>query len=555
MLSTLRIKNLALVSDLTLSLPAGFNVITGETGAGKSIIVGALNLLLGERADRTLLRAGCDSCSVEAVFELGPGRGVVEKLLEQNGLEPCADKQLILKRVFTSAGANRQFANGSPTTLQVLAAIGQELVDMHGPHEHQSLLQPARQLSILDAFAGLKPAREKFASLLRQSHELEAQKAALVVDERDYARQLDLLRFQVNDISSAKLQPAGEEEVEREFKRAGNAARLLELCQAALNLLSDQDDSLLRQAGELGRTLQALQRLDPAAAPLCAAHEQAAAAWTELQSALRRYADSVEVDPARLRQLEERVNLLLALRRKYGPTLDEVIAFGADAQAKLRNLEGRDAELARLNGELEKLRQYLLDSARELTSQRRQAIPRLAKAAMQQLRGLGFQQSLFEINLRTGPYFTLTGLDEIEFQFAPNAGEPPRPLRSIASSGEMSRVMLALKTVLAAEDEIPVLIFDEIDSNVGGETAAVVGGKMAEIARRRQVLCITHLPAVAAVAGSHFVVTKRTEAGRTLSEITPLDRAQRVHEITLMLGGQTAAARRHAEDLLERASQ
>jgi len=221
----------------------------------------------------------------------------------------------------------------------------------------------------------------------------------------------------------------------------------------------------------------------------------------------------------------------------------------------LRNLEGRDAELARLNGELEKLRQYLLDSARELTSQRRQAIPRLAKAAMQQLRGLGFQQSLFEINLRTGPYFTLTGLDEIEFQFAPNAGEPPRPLRSIASSGEMSRVMLALKTVLAAEDEIPVLIFDEIDSNVGGETAAVVGGKMAEIARRRQVLCITHLPAVAAVAGSHFVVTKRTEAGRTLSEITPLDRAQRVHEITRMLGGQTAAARRHAEDLLERASQ
>jgi DNA repair protein RecN (Recombination protein N) len=553
MLSTLRIKNLALVSDLTLLLPAGFNVITGETGAGKSIIVGALNLLLGERADRTLLRAGCESCAVEAIFELEPGRAVVDRLLEQNGLEPCAENQLILKRVLTAAGANRQFVNGSPTTLQVLAALGEELVDMHGPHEHQSLLQPARQLSIVDAFAGLKPAREKFAALFRQAREWEAQKAALIVDERSYAQQLDLLRFQVNEISAAKLQPDEEERVEQEFKRAGNAARLLELCQAALHVLSEQDDSLLRQAGALGRTLQSLQRLDPGAAPLLAAQEQAAAAWAELQGALRRYAESVEADPARLRQLEERVNLLQALRRKYGATPAEVIAFGAAAQAQLRQLEGRDAELGRLNGELEKGRRELLRAGQELSRQRRHAIPRLAKAALQQLRDLGFERCHFEIALRTSERWTSTGLDEIEFQFAPNAGEPAHPLRAIASSGEMSRVMLALKTVLAAEDEIPLLVFDEIDANVGGETAAVVGAKMAQIARRRQVICITHLPAVAAGAGAHFVVTKRTAAGRTISEITPLEGAQRVHELTRMLGGQTEAARRHAEELLQRA--
>jgi DNA repair protein RecN (Recombination protein N) len=286
---------------------------------------------------------------------------------------------------------------------------------------------------------------------------------------------------------------------------------------------------------------------------LLAAHEQAAAAWAELQSALRRYADTVEVDPARLRQLEERVNLLQALRRKYGATLAEVIAFGAGAQTKLRQLEGRDAELARLNGELEKRRQELLRSGQELSAQRRQAIPKLARAAMQQLRGLGFQRSHFEITQRAGETFTSAGLDEIEFQFAPNAGEPARPLRAIASSGEMSRVMLALKTVLAAEDEIPLLVFDEIDANVGGETAVAVGGKMAEIARRRQVICITHLPAIAAGARSHFVVTKRTEAGRTISEITPLDGAERVDELTRMLGGHTEAARRHAEELLDRA--
>jgi DNA repair protein RecN (Recombination protein N) len=552
MLSTLRIKNLALVSDLTLQLQPGYNVITGETGAGKSIIIGALKLLLGERADRTLLRAGCDSCAVEAVFDLHQCRAVPAGFFEENGLEPCADNQLILKRVFTIAGSNRQFINGSPTTLQVLAALGQELVDMHGPHEHQSLLHPARQLDILDAFAGLAPLRERFSALVRQTRQCEEQKAALIVDERAYAQQLDLLRFQVNEITLARLQPEEEERVEQDFQRAGNAARLLEFTQAALHLLGEEDDSLLRKAGELGRTLLALQRLDPAAAPLLEAHQLATAAWGELQSALRRYADTVDVEPDRLRQLEERVNVLHALKRKYGATLAAVIAFGDDAKRNLQNLEGRDAELARLNGALEKLRGEIGQAGQALSAQRRQAIPRLAKAAMLQLHGLGFQQSRFDADLRTVQDFTASGLDEIEFQFAPNAGEPARPLRAIASSGEMSRVMLALKTVLAAQDEIPVLVFDEIDANVGGETAAVVGEKMARIAHRRQVICITHLPAVAAGASSHFVVTKRTEGGRTISEITLLDHSQRVQELTRMLGGQTEAARRHAEELLKR---
>jgi DNA repair protein RecN (Recombination protein N) len=260
----------------------------------------------------------------------------------------------------------------------------------------------------------------------------------------------------------------------------------------------------------------------------------------------------VEVEPDRLRQLEDRINVLLTLKRKYGATLAGVIAFGEAAKKNLQNLEGRDAELARLNGALEKLRAEIGSLGRELSAQRRQAIPKLAKAAMQQLHGLGFQQSRFDADIRTGDDFTASGLDEIEFQFAPNAGEPARPLRAIASSGEMSRVMLALKTVLAAQDEIPVLVFDEIDANVGGETAVVVGEKMARLARRRQVICITHLPAVAASASTHFVVTKRTEGGRTLSEITLLDSAQRVQEIARMLGGQSEAARRHAEELLRR---
>ncbi|HEY3856259.1 MAG TPA: DNA repair protein RecN [Verrucomicrobiae bacterium] len=554
MLSTLRIKNLALVSDLTLQLQPGYNAVTGETGAGKSIVIGALQLLLGERADRTLIRAGCDSCAVEAVFDLSNVAGAVEKLLETSGLEPCSENQLILKRVFTATGANRQFVNGSPTTLQVLAAIGRLLVDMHGPHEHQSLLHPARQLDILDSFAGLGQLREKFAALVNHERELEAQKTALVVDEQTYARQLDLLRFQVNEISSAKLLPDEQERLEQEFNRSGNAARLLELSQAALNLLTEQEDSLLRQAGELGRLLQALERLDGSAKSLLSAHEQAIGAWGELQASLRRYADTVEVDPARLGELENRINLIQSLRRKYGATVNDVIAFGDDAEKKLRQLESRDGELARLNGELEKLRREMTEVAAQLSAQRRKAIPKLAKAAARQLQDLGFRQSHFEIAISPLAAFMASGLDQVEFQFAPNAGEPARPLRAIASSGEMSRVMLALKTVLAAEDEIPLLIFDEIDANVGGETAIVVGQKMAQIAQRHQVICITHLPAVAASASSHFVVAKREEDGRTVSEITLLDDSSRAQEIARMLGGQSEAVRRHAKELLKSAS-
>ena len=551
MLVRLSIRDIVLIDRLDLDFASGLSVLTGETGAGKSIIIGALHLALGERADRDLIRAGCENCSVEAVFE-GPALRHLEKFLEDNGLEPCADNQLLLKRVLTAAGANRQLINGSPATLQMLAAVGRELVDMHGPHEHQSLLHPAKQLEILDAFAGLNPARETFAGLIRRENDLENEKTALIVDEQTYARQLDLLRFQSREISAARLQPDEEGRLTEDFQRAGNASRLLELCQEALNHLGEQEDSLLRQAGALGRTLQALQRLDSSAAGLTTFHEQAMSAWNELPSALHRYADGLEADPGQLQKLEERFNLVQSLKRKYGATLPAIIAFGEEAQRKLQNLEQRDAELARINGALQTLREEIARLGRELSVQRHKAIPKLVKSAMKQLQGLGFQQSHFEVTLRAVETPSASGLDEIEFQFAPNAGEPARPLRAIASSGEMSRVMLALKTVLAAEDEIPLLVFDEIDANVGGGTAVVVGEKMREIGRRHQVVCITHLPAVAASAAAHYVVTKRIEAGRTISEITLLEAAQRVHEIARMLGDQTDTALKHAREMLEK---
>ena len=560
MLTTLRIKNLALVSDLTLELQPGYNAITGETGAGKSIIIGGLNLVLGERADRTLIRSGADSCSVEAVFDLPAIRPALTTLLEENGIEPCEGAQLVLKRTFTAAGTNRQFVNGSPTTLALLAAVGQWLVDMHGPHDHQSLLHPARQLAILDAFAGLVAPREHFTQLVRRRAALAAEKSALIIDERTYAQQLELLRHQATEIAAAKLHPDEEAALAQEFHRASNSARLLQLAQSAINLLGEDDNSLLTQLGAVGRLLQEIHRIDSAAAPLAQLQESAAATLRDLQADLTRYADRVEVDPARLQEVEERLNLLHSLKRKYGGSLADVLAFGEESLRQLTALEQREAELARLQAALAQVESDLWKSGLELSTRRRKAIPKLAKSATRQLADLGFQQSHFDVALttvapeefsRTEFIPALSGLDTIEFQFAPNPGEPARPLRAIASSGEMARVMLALKTVLATEDEVPVLVFDEVDANVGGETAHAVGDKMRQIARQHQVLCITHLAPVAAAASTHFVVTKQIKDGRTLSQIQRLEKPSRIEELARMLGGQSDAARKHAEALLQ----
>lgn len=557
MLTILRIKNLALVADLSLEFLPGLNVITGETGAGKSILIGALNLVLGERADRTAIRSGSDACSVEAVFDISRLKAPLTAFLEENGLEPCDQNQLVLKRTFTTAGLNRQFVNGSLTTLQTLSTIGNWLVDIHGPHDHQSLLYPAKQLAILDAFGHLPPARERFAQLVRTYRSLERDKASLIVDERTYAQQLDLLRFQTHEIQSAKLQPGQESALQEEYHRASNAAKILQNVQQALAIIDTDDSALTSQFGQLGRALSELPRLDPSTASLVTLHEQIAAQLDELQTCLSRYADRVELDPARLHELEDRLNLIQSLKRKYGSTLEEVIAFGDQAKQKLRSLEERDAEVDRINRELDKTAAQLAQVGRQLTADRQKIIPKLRKAVEKQLADLGFKQSQFTVELKstpadlTGAGLTPTGFDTIEFQFAPNPGEPPRPLRSIASSGELARVMLALKTVLAAQDDVPVLIFDEVDANVGGETAHAVGEKMRQIARQRQVLCITHLAPVAAAADAHHCVTKQVTQGRTVSEIALLDANARIAELTRMLGGQSPAARKHAEALLE----
>ncbi|MEJ5237063.1 MAG: DNA repair protein RecN [Limisphaera sp.] len=560
MLRTLRIKNLALVEDLTWELGPGYNVITGETGAGKSILIGALELVLGERADRTRLRSGADSATVEAVFDVQDLRIPLADWLEENGLEPCEDGRLVLKRTVTASGLNRQFVNGTPTTLAVLKRLGDWLVDIHGPHDHQSLLQPGRQLDLLDAYGGLQELRTRFAQACQERARLEQQRAALAMDEAAHARQVDLLRHQVREITEARLQPEEEETLPALHQRLSNAARLLQLTRAALDLLSESESSILQQAGVMGRALQELQRLDPAAREFVESHARAVEQWRALREDLSRYADRLELDPERLQEVEQRLDLIHSLKRKYGRTVAEVLAFGEQARRQLETLEQREAELARLQAAIAQVDQTLRALGAELTERRRKVIPGLTRAVGRQLEDLGFRQSHFEVQLESeldawtaGPPPAPTGFDRIEFLFAPNPGEPPRPLRAIASSGELARVMLALKTVLAAQDEIPVLVFDEVDANVGGETAHAVGAKMREIAAHRQVLCVTHLPQVAAAASHHWVVRKSVRQGRTVSELEPLEASARVEELARMLGGRTEEALRHAAALLESA--
>jgi len=563
-LATLHIRNLALVPDLTLELMDLPAPITGETGAGKSIIIGALNLVLGERADRSLIRSGEDACSVEAVFDLGPVAQQVKPLLDRYGLEPAESGQLFLRRSFSAAGTNRQYINGSPTTLQALAAIGEWLVDVHGPHDHQSLLHPARQLAILDRFGGHASDLVACTDTARRLTDVHRQRAELVMDEQELARQLELVRFQVREIDEARLRPGEAEELTEAHRQAQNAARILQLGQTALGLLREDENSIGVQSGAVGRLLQELGRIDPAAQELKAAQEQSVAALRELQTSLDKYLERIETDPARLASLEERLNLIQGLQRKYGPTIERILDTAEEGRQRLGQLEQRETELARLADEARRIEEALWECSLRLSAQRRRLIPKLAARVSRELVDLGFAQSRFEITIesrkRTPPGQasssepglrpSATGIDTVEFMFAPNPGEPPRPLRAIASSGEMARVMLALKTVLAAHDEVDVMVFDEVDANIGGETANAVGRKLGQIAHHRQVFCVTHLPQVAAAATAHFVVEKENRAGRTISTMRRLGPDDQLTELARMLGGQTEAARQHAAALL-----
>lgn len=548
-LTLLRIKNLALVEDLEWQLAPGFTAITGETGAGKSIIIGALQLLLGERTDKSLIRTGAEVCTVEAVFE-GAELKKLDALLSDSGVE-AGDGELIVKRSFSTTGTNRQFINGSPTTLGVLKNLGDELVDLHGPHDHQSLLSPDRQLALLDAYAHAGEALREFEQSYRKLQTLRAEHAALNTAETAREQEIDLLRHQLNEITSANLFVVEEEEISARYKLAANSKRLLELAGSITRRLSEAEDAILPQLAETQRLLRELEKIDPSKAALAEAHASSVVELSEISRSLGRYAEQLDLDPAQLAALEDRVTLFETLKRKYGGSIAEVIAFGERAAERMRKIEGRDEELERLAKKIESARQEVERTGHALHKLRSKAAPKLSENIRANLRDLGFRQSEFDAKLTALDEARATGFDAVELLFSPNPGEPLKPLRSIASSGEISRLMLAIKSSLAAQDAIPLLVFDEIDANVGGEIANAVGAKMRKLAADHQVLCITHLPQVAAAASTQFVVTKEVTGGRTHSRLAEVSGKARQEEIARMLGGKSDSALKHAATLLK----
>ena len=549
-LSLLRIKNLALVEELEWQMAPGFVAVTGETGAGKSIIIGALQLLLGERADKSLIRTGADLCTVEAVFtgrdlqKLNPG-------LVEAGIEPCED-DLIIKRSFSVVGGTRQFINGSPTTLSILKKLGDELVDLHGPHDHQSLLSLETQLSLLDSFARAEDRLDEYRKHYRQLQGLLAEHAALDTAETAREQELDLLRHQFAEIKSANLAADEEEEIEKRYKLASNSKRLIELASAIANNLSEADDSVVSQLAETQRLLRELERIDNSIAQFSSAHAAAVVELSEISRALSAYAEKLDLDPQQLASLEQRVSLFETLKRKYGGSIADVIAFGERAAERMRKIEGRDVELERLAKEIENVRTGMNRAGEALRKLRAKAAPKLSENIRRNLRDLGFRQSEFEAKLAALDEPRQNGFDSVELLFSPNPGEPLKSLRAIASSGEISRLMLAIKSALAAHDAISLLVFDEIDTNVGGEIAHAVGAKMQMLGRDHQVICITHLPQVAATASSHFVVTKDVTHGRTFSNLREVTGKNRQGEIARMLGGKSESALKLAANLLGR---
>jgi len=553
MLCSLRVTNLAVVEQAAVEFAGGLNVVTGETGAGKSILMGALDLVLGARADRSLIRTGAEKCSVEAVFELDD-TAAVDAVLDEAGMSACEERRLLVRRELTASGAGKTVVNGETAAVQTLRAIGNLLVDMHGPHDHQSLLNPDSQVDILDAFGHHATPRAAYAAAYRKLLDLDARLRELDGDDRQVAEQIDLLSYQVKEIEDAALSDEDEEDLEQEHTTAANAQRILELAASALRALAEDDASAFQALVQVQRDLAELAPLLKDAEPWLEEAASIAIQIQELADSIARGAGEVDADPARLRFLEDRMSLLHRLKGKYGGSVAELLAFQEDARRRLHELETRGERIAELEADRDKAYAEVTAQGRALRTARKKAATVLAGAITSELRDLGFGHGAFDVDLTPrdpGPH----GIDTVEFGFAPNVGEAMRPLRAIASSGEISRVMLATKAVLAAHDRIPVLVFDEIDANIGGETGSAVGKKLAGVAATHQVLCITHLPQVAVHGNAQYVVEKRVDGGRTRTAIRRVDADDRVAEVARMLGGEklTSVTRRHAGEMLEQA--
>ncbi len=554
MLEYLRIRNFALVEDLEITFGPGFNAITGETGAGKSLLIGALNLLLGERAEKNAVRSGADEAVVEARLT-PPAGGAVDTILEDAGLDACEENRLLLRRIVPRHGGGRNIVNGGATTLAVFKRLGECLVDLHGPHEHQSLFSEGPRIAMLDAFGGAEIDRRAYETVYCELNALNERRADIAGIDNSEAARMEMLEFQVQELDDAKLDPAEEASLAAELDSVANAQRIRELSGSLNEALMGDEVSAFRALTEAQRMLTELERLYPAAAESHAEVRSLAGQLKAVAENLIAGLDDIDDDPERLHFLENRLALYFRLKRKYNATVPELVERLEQWREQLTQWRSRDETLRQLDELIADRQRELTARARVLSKRRSKAAVRMAAAVTRQLADLGLAQGEFRVSVEPASP-RASGADRVDYSFTPNLGEPTSPLQAIASSGEISRVMLAVKAVLAEHDSIPILVFDEIDANLGGEAGHAVGRKLRTLAKHRQVIGITHLAQVAACAQTHFAVAKKTSGGRTRTTVEHLDDGKtRAAELARMLGGEPSgsAALRHAEDMLKQA--
>lgn len=549
MLKWLHIKNLALVDEADIEFSPGFNAVTGETGAGKSVLMGGVALLLGGRFDKSAIRQGTDRCEIAGEFRLDSvSEPQIAAILEECGLEPCEDSTLLVRRVFTPSGG-RIFINSSPANAQLLRTIGELLVDVHSPDEAFGLMKNSAQLKALDRFAHLEPLLEQTAAAWASIREIEAEQEEFQKTMPD-ADEAEHLRKTVSEIEKQSPEDGEDAQLEALHSAASNSKTILEIAAAASAALNESDDSIMDRLSSVRRLLRPLENVDPDYADrFLSKCDEISDAVSELTDDLQSRASSVELDESEFAALEERIQILQTLKRKYGPEIPDVLAYLENARRRLDLFENSAREREQLESRMTQAKNTHAGLCGKLTAARKSAAENLAEKLRREIMKLGFKRAAFQVEFsgaQPGP----NGADRIEFLFSANPGVPVKPLKEVASSGELSRVMLAVKTVLAEVDEIGTLVFDEIDANIGGETAVVVAGELHELGTRKQVLCISHLAQVAARADRHFAVEKKTTEEAAVSSIRVLTQKARIAELGRMLGG-GAAAERHAKSLLE----
>lgn len=559
MLCELRINNLALISSLELSFDespdGGLIVMTGETGAGKSIMLRAIHLLTGRRASADWIRNGADSCIIEALFDVNPQNLPLLRRLEEAGFG--TEPTVIIKRVINRNGRSKLYLNGSLATVKMVSELTADMLSVASQHDHQQLLQPALHLDFLDTYGELWSDRQELGQLYSHWQDRRQALSDLRKQEQDKEQRRDFLTFQLEEIDQAEVQVGEDEELAAEKKRLKSADVLIKISQESYYLLSTE---ILDSMSTLRRNLEQLVALDPQAEKLAEEIGGYTFQAEDYAAELRHYRDGLESNPIRLDQVSERLNIIHSLKRKYGENLEDVLAFAEKARQELTQIDNMDREIEELEHEVAALEEHLSTAANTLMNNRKDVAASMEEAMGHELSSLAFNQSGFEVHWQdielTPDTLRATGWDRVEFFFSANPGEPPRPLAKVASGGELSRLMLAMKCLLAKRDMVDTVIFDEVDSGIGGEAAEAVARKIRELATHHQVFCITHLPQIAARGNLHYQVSKVVEDGRTQSTVVRLSNSHRVQELARMLAGDSATDQTQAwaRELLEKGS-